>query len=157
MKQSLGTQLRHLIDLLDGAVDAAYRDAGLDYRPRFTPVMRALIEREPQTIGEIAAHAGISQPAATQTIALMVKEGWVTAKAGKADARQKLIALSKEGKAKMPQIQACWAATAAAARSLDADLPLPLSQVLGQAIAALEAHPYGERIATARAKLAKRP
>lgn len=152
MKQSLGTQLRHLIDLLDGAVDAAYRDAGLDYRPRFTPVVRALIEREPQTIGEIAARAGISQPAATQTIALMVKEGWVTAKAGKADARQKMIALTKEGKAKLPQVQACWAATAAAARSLDAELPLPLSQVLEQAIAALEARPYGERIADARTK-----
>ena len=33
MKQGLGTQLRHLIELLDGAVQQAYADAGLDYRP----------------------------------------------------------------------------------------------------------------------------
>ena len=32
MKQGLRTQLRHLIELLDGAVQQAYADAGLDYR-----------------------------------------------------------------------------------------------------------------------------
>ena len=37
MKSTQGTQLRHLIELLDGAVGAAYEAAGLDYRPRYTP------------------------------------------------------------------------------------------------------------------------
>ena len=74
MKQGLGTQLRHLIELLDGAVEASYVEAGLNYRPRYTPVMRALAANEALTIGEIAAQAGITQPAATQTVAVMVKE-----------------------------------------------------------------------------------
>ncbi len=45
--RTLGTLLRHLIELLDGAVEQTYRDAELDYRPRYTPVLRALIARGP--------------------------------------------------------------------------------------------------------------
>ena len=151
MKQGLGTQLRHLIELLDGAVEQSYLDAGLTYRPRYTPVMKALLQREPLTIGEIAIQAGITQPAATQTVALMVKEGLLTAAAGKLDGRQKVIKLSKNGRALLGQIQQCWQATAAAADNLDAQLPYPLSTVLAQAIAALEQQPFGARIRAARA------
>jgi DNA-binding MarR family transcriptional regulator len=149
MKQGLGTKLRHLIELLDGAVAASYTEAGLNYRPRYTPVMRALAVREPRTIGDIAASAGITQPAATQTLALMLKEELVIRMSSE-DGRQKLIGLSEQGRALLPQLQRCWAATTAAAATLDADLAYPLSEVLAQAIAALEARPFGARIHAAR-------
>ncbi len=154
MKPGLGTQLRHLIELLDGAVAQAYVDAGLSYRPRYTPVMRALLQLEPSTIGQIAELAGITQPAATQTIALMSKEGLVSAQAGPADGRQRLIRFTEQGRALLPQLQACWQATGAAAAALDAELETPLSQALGEAVAALERKPFGARIAEARAGLA---
>lgn len=150
MKAGLGTQLRHLIELLDGAVDASYAEAGLDYRPRYTPVMRALLEREPLTLGEIAARAGITQPAATQTVALMVKEGLLVVEAGAGDARRRMVRISAQGRDMLPRIQACWKATKAAADSLDADLPYPLSQALADAVEALEARPFGARIRAAR-------
>lgn len=150
MKQGLGTQLRHLIELLDGAVQEAYTEAGLAYRPRYTPVMRALAGGTPRTVSQIAESAGITQPAATQTVALMLKEGWLMAQANPADGRQKLLCLSEQGKRQMPQLQACWRATAAAADSLDADLPYPLSDTLARAIAALQQHPFGERIRKAK-------
>lgn len=146
MKASLGTQLRHLIELLDGAVAAAYVDAGLAYRPRYTPVMRALLEREAATIGFIAEAAGISQPAATQTIALMIKDGLVTSTAGAVDGRQKMIALTPQGRELLPALARCWQATAAAAASLEAELPYSLTAVLDSAIGALAKKSYGERI-----------
>lgn len=145
-KSSLGTQLRHLIELLDGAVGAAYEEAGLRYRPRYTPVMRVLMAQDAASIGAIAAAAGITQPAATQTVALMIKEGLVFASAGPEDGRQKLIQLTEQGRSMLPAIQRCWQATAGAAASLDADLPYPLSQLLQQAIAALDNQPFGARI-----------
>ncbi|WP_028104641.1 MarR family winged helix-turn-helix transcriptional regulator [Pseudoduganella violaceinigra] len=150
MKQGLGTQLRHLIELLDGAVQAAYAEAGLDYRPRYTPVMRALAGGQSCSVSQIAESAGITQPAATQTIALMLKEGWLVAQASPTDARQKLLRLSAQGERLLPQLQACWRATAAAAASLDADLPQPLSDTLASAIAALEQRPFSERIRNAK-------
>lgn len=151
MKQGLGTQLRHLIELLDGAVEAAYVEAGLNYRPRYTPVMRALANTEALTIGEIAAQAGITQPAATQTVAVMVKEGLLVTSAGKQDGRQKMVRLSEAGREMLPRLQQCWQATAAAAASLDAQLPYPLSMTLADAIEALQTESFGERIRAARA------
>jgi DNA-binding MarR family transcriptional regulator len=153
MKATHGTQLRHLIELLDGAVGAAYAEAGLDYRPRYTPVMRALMASAPLTIGAIAEIAGITQPAATQTIALMIRDDLVLGEAGATDARQKMIRLTAKGKNMLAALQVCWQATAIASASLEAELPFSLSQVLDSTIAALAAKPFGERIREARAHL----
>lgn len=151
MTQGLGTQLRHLIELLDTAVQDAYGAANLpDYRPRFTPVMRVLSTHERVTIGEIAESAGITQPAATQTVALMQKNGLVVIAAGTKDARQRVVTLSAKGKAMLPHLQKCWRATKMAADSLDAELDAPLSLCLEQARQALAALPFDERISKAR-------
>ena len=155
MKQGLGTQLRHLIELLDGAVEASYVEAGLDYRPRYTPVMRALASVDALTIGEIAVQAGITQPAATQTVAVMVKDGLLVTSAGKQDGRRKMVRLSEAGRAMLPRLQACWEATALAAAGLDAQLPTPLSETLAHAIAALQEESFGARIRAARALKSK--
>jgi DNA-binding MarR family transcriptional regulator len=150
MKPGLGTQLRHLIELLDGAVERAYVDAGLDYRPRYTPVMRALAEQPSITIGQLAALAGITQPAATQTVALMKRKGLVLVAAGGEDGRQRVVRLSPQGEALLPRLRMCWQATKLAADSLDAELAVPLSACLEQAIAVLVARPFDERIRDAR-------
>ncbi|WP_426107853.1 MarR family winged helix-turn-helix transcriptional regulator [Massilia sp. TSP1-1-2] len=153
MKSTHGTQLRHLIELLDGAVGDAYETAGLNYRPRYTPVMRSLMAKEPATIGFIAEAAGITQPAATQTIALMVKDGIVSVQASPTDARKKMIRLTQHGRDLVPQLKMCWQATALASASLEAALPYSLTDVLDSAIRALAAKPFGERIREARSQL----
>ncbi|MDQ3483460.1 MAG: MarR family transcriptional regulator [Pseudomonadota bacterium] len=145
MKQTLGTQLRHLLDLLDGAVARKYASMGVDYRPRYTPVLRALIAGELCTVGEIAAAAGITQPAATQTVALMVKDQLIEA-ASSSDARQKLLRLTDHGRSLLPHLQEAWEATAQAAAGLDDELPAPLSEVLDAAIQALARKSFDERI-----------
>lgn len=150
MNQGLGTQLRHLLDLLDGAVAEAYAREGLNYRPRYTPIMRALVASEPRTISQIAEAAGITQPAATQTVSLMIRDGLVSSATGATDARQRMIRLTPAGRALLPKLEACWRATSAAAAGLDAELPCPLSRVLAEAIIALEGKPFGERLAEAR-------
>ena len=156
MNSNLGTLLRHLTELLDGAVTAAYEEAGLVYRPRYTSVMRALMALEPSTIGQIAEAAGITQPAATQTIALMIKEGIITAEAGPADARQKMIRLTEHGHALVPKLEACWAATTLASVRLEQELPFELTPVLQAAIRALDSKPFNERIREARTDLSKK-
>lgn len=152
MKQGLGTQLRHLIDLLDGDVAQQYKDVGLDYRPRYTPIVRALTQLDTASIGQIAEAAGITQPAATQTVNLMKKDGLVTVEPG-ADGRQRMVRLSAQGKELMPVLESCWTATKAAADDLDAQLAVPLSKILNEAILALHEKPFGARISEARARL----
>ncbi len=153
MKSGLGTQLAHLLDLLDSAVQDSYVQAKLATRPRYTPVLRALGECEPSTLGQIAQAARISQPSATQTVALMIEDGLISSTPGPGDGRQRLIRFTDKGRDLMPKLQGCWSATRLAAETLDAELALPLSTLLANAIEALERKPFAQRIAEARQHL----
>ncbi len=155
MQRGLGTQLRHLIELLDGAVAEQYSRRGLNYRPRYTPVMRALMARSPLSVTEIAKTAGITQPAATQTIALMIREGLLVSEVSLEDSRQKVIKMTRYGCDLLPHLQACWETVTAAANSLDADLPFPLSQLLDLAIESLADESFGTRIQAATHQCSK--
>jgi DNA-binding MarR family transcriptional regulator len=157
MRRTLITQLRHLLEQLDGAVERAYERVGLDYRTRYTPVMHVLIERGSATVGEIAESAGITQPAATQTIALMVSAGLASAGPGVDDARKRVIRLTLKGSALETELQRCWNAAAIAEKSLDRDLKTPLEPVLEDALAALKRLSYDERIENAHRKLRRDP
>jgi DNA-binding MarR family transcriptional regulator len=142
---TLGTLLRHLIELLDGAVEERYVAAGFEYRPRYTPVVRALLEMRSASIRVIAQHTGLTHSAASQTVALMTKAGLVKSHAGE-DGRERVVSLSTRATGMVPELQRLWASTNGAARELDGELAMPLSSLVQEAIRALEKRPFGERI-----------
>jgi DNA-binding MarR family transcriptional regulator len=148
---TLGTLLRHLIEQLDGAVEESYALSGLDYRPRYTPIVRALIECGPASIRAISRSAGITHSAVSQTVAQMQERGLVQFESG-GDARERIVALTPAAKTMIPRLQQHWRATNAAADVLDSELSAPLSKLLREAIAALERRPFAQRIQTAAAK-----
>ena len=148
---TLGTLLRHLVELLDGAVEESYARAGLDYRPRYTPVVRALLEGGPASIRAISRYAGITHSAASQTVSQMEKLGLVSLGEG-GDARERIVALTPAAEAMIPWLERQWAATNTAAQVLDEELSAPLSDLLQEAIAALERRPFAQRIEQAAAE-----
>lgn len=145
---TLGTLLRHLIDLLDGEVEAAYAAADLAWRPRYTPVLRVLMRDGGQSIKTIAGQIGISHSAVSQTVTQMVKDELVLLKPG-ADARERIVILTGKTERMIPRLQSQWAAVNAAADTLDRELSAPLSGVVKEAIAALTDEPFGQRIQAA--------
>ena len=154
-KRTLGTALRHLLELLDGDVEATYREAGLKYRPRYTPIMRALANSEGATIRQLATAAGVTHSAASQTIARMKADGMVLF-ANTADGRERAVKLSARGKALLGEVRHHWDATNAAAHELDDELSARLSASVEEAIAALERTPFKERIRKNRERIARR-
>ncbi|MGH7592666.1 MAG: MarR family winged helix-turn-helix transcriptional regulator [Gemmatimonadales bacterium] len=140
----LGTLLRHLVDLLDQDVAEAYRAAGLNYRPRYTPVLRAVLELDDASIRAIAGHAQLTHSAASQTVAQMVRAGLVRIRAGK-DARERVARLSPRAVAMLPQLRRVWDATRTAQGRFEAELAYPLSELLQEAIAALGREPFRHR------------
>lgn len=146
---TLGTLLRALLEQLDPAVEQAYRDLQLDYRPRYTPVLRTLMAQGPCRIKDLASACGLSHSALSQTVAAMVRDGWLHASSGD-DGRERILQLSPRAQRAMPALQAQWQATAVAARSLDADVGQPLEQVLRDALAALAQRPFAQRLQDAR-------
>ncbi len=150
---TLGSRVRSLIERLDGEVEAAYAASGLDWRPRYTPVLRTLMGLGPTSIKAVAVEIGVSHSAVSQTVSQMARDGLVVLKPGK-DARERIVVLTAKTEAMIPALQRQWAATNAAADQLDAELSAPLSAVLGEAIEALNQRRFGERIAAAAAALA---
>ena len=144
--RGLGTLLRHLIELLDGDVEQAYRDLGLPYRPRFTPVVRALMESEPRSIRDIADHSGLTHSAVSQTVAEMSRAGLVSLVWDKADGRARLARLTVRCRGMLPRLKRQWDATNSAADGLDQELSGSLREVVTEAIAALERSPFRKRI-----------
>lgn len=145
----LGTRLRHLLDLLDGDVAAVYEDLGLHgFRPRFTPVVRALAAAGPASIRDLARATGVTHSAASQTVAQMAKENLVRLTPG-ADARQRIVHLTAKAESLLPTLDAEWAATTAAATEFEAELSFPLSRLVTEALDALRRRPMHQRIADA--------
>ncbi len=150
---TLGTLVRILTDLLDGEVEAAYAASGLVWRPRYTPVLRALMVLGPVSIKAVAREIGVSHSAVSQTVTQMVKDGLVTLTPGE-DARERIVVLTSTTMAMIPALQRQWMATNAAAAQLDAELSSPLSAILGEAITALRRRSFGVRIQAAADALA---
>jgi DNA-binding MarR family transcriptional regulator len=145
----LGTRLRHVLEVLDGDAAQVYADLGLaDYRPRFSPVVRALVILGPSPIRDIARAIGVTHSAASQTVAQMTRSGLVRLEPG-ADARQRIVHLTERATSLLPVIDAEWTATGAAAAELDAELPVPLGDMLAAVLRAVERRPMRERIADA--------
>ena len=155
--RGLGTLMRHVLELLDGDVARVYADLGVpDYRPRYSPVVRALTELGPLSIRDLAGAVGVTHSAASQTAAQMARRGLLTLEAG-TDARQRIARLTDRARALLPLIEAEWAATSAAAAALEAELPAALTDVLIQAERAVLARPVRTRIADAARALAAAP
>ncbi|WP_433217714.1 MarR family winged helix-turn-helix transcriptional regulator [Microtetraspora malaysiensis] len=146
-RAALGALLRHVLELLDGDVAKVYDELGLpDYRPRFSPYVRVLVIDGPASIRELAAKVGVTHSAASQTVAQLARSGLVVLEPG-ADARQRIVSLTPQAREILPVIEAEWAATAAAARGLDAELPMPLADLLAEAVRALRRMSFRDRIA----------
>ncbi|WP_230465678.1 MarR family winged helix-turn-helix transcriptional regulator [[Actinomadura] parvosata] len=143
---ALGTLMRHVHELMDGAIADVYAEHGLpDYRPRYSPVVHTLVARGPLPIRDLAAAIGVTHSAASQTVVQMRRGGFVTLEKG-ADARHRIVHLTERARAALPLIEAERAATERAVRELDAELPVPLEQLLSEALKALERRDFRARI-----------
>lgn len=151
-RRTLGTLLRHVIELLDGAVEQGYVDAGLDFRPRYTPVLRVLMNHDAMSIKALAEHAGLTHSAASQTLAQMRKHGLIDARKGK-DQREQVVSLTPKARAMIPEIRRAWKITDAAAEALEAEVGFALSQRLEDVIEALERQSFRSRRQAAAERL----
>jgi DNA-binding MarR family transcriptional regulator len=141
---TLGSLLRTLIERLDHDVELRYLAHGLDYRPRYTPIVRALQELGPAPITAIANHTGIPHSAASQTVAQMHKKGWITYSEGR-DKRTRIVSSTAQLDAALPTLSREWDTTRRAASALDAELSVSLSALLVEAHAALDRAPFSTR------------
>jgi hypothetical protein len=152
---TFGTLVRNLSELVDQGTEQAYRDLGLDYRPRYTPVVRAILELGPSSIRAISSHMKITHSAAGQTVAHMARHGLVHLLPG-SDARERIVAFTAALEGMLPTIRMQWRANNAVAAELEAELSAPISGLLREAISALEMKPLHVRLSEIKSDLEAR-
>ena len=144
----LGSLLRHLTDLLDAGSQNAYRAVGLDLRPRYVPLLRALGDG-PLPVTVLRDRARQTQGAISQTVKLMEAAGLVS-RTDAEDGRSRPVALTAKGVALRDRLEDEWQARLAAVAMLEREIDAPLRAMLARAVDALEREGFADRLARCR-------
>lgn len=132
---------------MDSGASQRYRDAGLSFRPRFTPILRALPAGK-TTVTDIVGHSRLTQGAVSQSVALMVQEGLLI-RQGVEDGHKSALQLTARGMQLLAALELHWKATFTAIETLEAEVGFPLRLVLERTADALERSGFAERLAHA--------
>ena len=141
----LGTLLRRAIAALDGGTQQVYDQHKLDFRPRYFPIARHLLDHGPAAVGQLSEILGMTQPAISQTLKEMENDGLIIFEAGE-DRRVRLAGLTRRGLALCRRLRPIWDAVARSADELNAEIDADLPDLLRRLIAALDERPFATRI-----------
>ncbi len=105
---ALGSRLKRLSDQMMTAGQEIYREAGVDFEPRWFPLFRLLADHGPQTVGEAAEALGLTHAAISQTARMMTKEKLITSKKDPRDERRRVLSLTDAGRDTLPRLRPLW-------------------------------------------------
>jgi DNA-binding MarR family transcriptional regulator len=149
----LGELLRYVNDLVEHGAEEHYRAMRVNYRVRYTPVLRAL-HAGARTVTDITERSRLTQGAISQTVALLEADGLMSRHAVD-DGRKSGIRLTAAGRGLVAKLERHWVATFAAIDALEEETGYPLRRALVAAAEALEREDFSARVGTAKAQLKK--
>lgn len=153
-EQSHWRPLRLLQAAMDADIARIYADSGIEgLKPSFVMELVRLHTRGPMTITELAESVQRTHSAISQKVAAMRAAGLVRTRTGP-DARSKKVVLTAKARGIVDQLMAEWRATEAAVAEIEAEIPYPLSRVVGDIEEALRRRSFHDRIT---ARLAEDP
>ena len=152
-KPGLGELLRYVNELVEQGAQDHYRGMSLNYRARYTPVLRAL-NAGAQTVTDITERSRLTQGAISQTVALLEADGLVSRHA-LGDGRKSAIELTPAGRTLVDKLERHWTATFAAIAGLEHEIGHPVLAMLEAAATALEREGFSSRLAAAKKQLNK--
>jgi len=106
---ALGSRLRRLSDQMMASGAEIYRTSELDFEPRWFPLFRLLVDRESASVGEAADALGLTHAAVSQTARAMIKRGILESTKDPGDERRRVLTITEEGRALVPDLELIWA------------------------------------------------
>ncbi len=105
---ALSTRLQRLSEQLrkDGAL--LYKTFGIDFEPKWFPVIYTLYHKEVLSVVEIAAEIGYTHPSTISLLRELEKQKLIRSKKDKADERKRLIMLTPKGRELILQMKPVW-------------------------------------------------
>jgi len=105
---ALSTRLQRLSEQLrkDGAL--IYKEFGIDFEPKWFPVMLTLHHKKELSIVEIANEIGYTHPSTITLLKELEKKQLILSKKDKQDERKRLIEVTPKGEALVEQMKPVW-------------------------------------------------
>lgn len=115
---AISTRLQRLSDLIRKDGLQIYKAHGIDFEPKWFPVIYALHKKPVLSVVEVAAEIGYTHPSTIALLKELEKQKLIRSKKDKADERKRLIQLSKKGQALVEQMKPVWRLIIAAVTDL---------------------------------------
>ncbi|GIH13055.1 hypothetical protein Raf01_12270 [Rugosimonospora africana] len=132
---------------MDVDIARIYDEAHIEgLKPSFVMELIRLDALGPMTITELAESVQRTHSAISQKVAAMRGAGLVRTTSG-TDARSKKVTLTAKARRIVDRLKAEWRATEAAIADIEAEIPYPLSRIVGDIEAALRRKSFHDRIA----------
>lgn len=115
---ALGSRLKRLSDRLMADASQVYKNCGHEVQPKWFALLALLHKRDEVSIVEASKLLGLSQPAISQFVKEMIKEGLVSTTPSPKDSRRKFISLTERGRLTIENMKLMWRAVDLAAKQL---------------------------------------
>lgn len=144
---AIATRLQRLSDQFrkDGAL--IYKAQGIDFEPKWFPVIYTLYRKPALSVVELAAEIGYAHPSTILLLKELEKEKLIKSKKDKQDERKRLLVLTEKGQQLIGQMQPVWKAMTAAIAELT-DTPNNLMKAIAEVQAKFEEKSFVSRAKT---------
>jgi len=115
---AISTRLQRLSDELRKDGQRIYQAYGIDFEPKWFPVIYTLHHKSLLSVVEISAEIGYSHPSTISLLKELEKLKIIQSKKDKQDERKRLIRLTEKGKTLVTQISPIWDVMVAALTAL---------------------------------------
>lgn len=105
---AISTRLQRLSDQIRKEGLQIYKAYGIDFEPKWFPVIYALHITPVQSVVEIATAIGYTHPSTISLLKELEKQKLIRSKRDKADERKRLIQLTTKGKDLIEQMKPIW-------------------------------------------------
>lgn len=105
---AISTRLQRLADALRKEGQLIYQSFGLDFEPKWFPVVYTLHLKSSLSVVEIANEIGYAHPSTISLLKELEKQQLIRSKKDKTDERKRLIVLTEKGKTLVNAMQPVW-------------------------------------------------
>jgi DNA-binding MarR family transcriptional regulator len=104
----ISTRLQRLSEQLRKDGFQIYKANGIDFEPKWFPVIYTLYFKPVLSVVELATEIGYTHPSTISLLKELEKEKLIRSKKDKQDERKRLILLTEKGKKLLEQMQPVW-------------------------------------------------
>ena len=105
---AIATRLQRLSDQLRKEGFKIYKSHGIEFEPKWFPVVYTLHKKPLLSVVEIAAEIGYAHPSTISLLKELEKEKLIRSKKHKTDERKRLLELTDKGKTLITKMQPVW-------------------------------------------------